>query len=127
MADCELRFECKLYRHTNAEYQKWGLEDAARAIAPPAIAVVVEQAPPPANAVVVEQVPEARQDSDSDLGYSPLPGGQEVPQEATSNVLEALDAGEDLIYSPGPSDARSDKEEGEMEEEESGVQGHFSH
>ena len=88
---------------------------------------MVEQDPPPANAVVVEQVPEARQDSDSDICYSPLQEDQEVSQEATSNVFAALEEGEDLLYSPGPSDARSDKEEGEMEEEESGVQGHFSH
>ena len=140
--------------HPKRHYRKWGAEakaiaDAERSHAvhanapppaiaavvapPPANAVVVEQDPPPANAVVVEQVPEARQDSDSDIGYSPLPvgqevplGGQEVSQEATSNVFAALGAGEDLLYSPSPSDARSDKEEGEMEEEESGAQGYWN-
>ena len=77
---------------------------------PPAIAAVV--APPPANAVVVEQLPETQFDSssDSDLGYSPLPLGQE----ATSNVLAAMDVDEDVNYSSdNGADAQKDEDEGD--------------
>ena len=110
-AGCELRFDCN-YRHTNAEYQKWGQEDAARAIAPP-----------PANAVVAGQAPEAQHpDSEIEVGFSPLPAG-DVPY---TNVLETMYADVVLNYSYDRSDAQNDDEDGEMEEEENGVQGHWS-
>ena len=71
---------------------------------------------------MVEQVPETQHpDSDVEVDFSPLPAGQE----ATSNVLEAMNADEELIYSPDPSDARSDNEDGEMEEDESGASGYW--
>ena len=123
------------------EYRKWGLEDAARADAershavranapPPAIAAVV--APPPANAVVVEQAPEAQAPERRTPGtimdydpsdYSPLPAGQE---NATSSVIEAMNLEDELYYSPDPSAAAQDNEDGEITEEESGAQGYWN-
>ena len=65
------------------------------------------------------QVPEAETREDSDLEglYSPLPDGQEE----MSNVLGAVaEKDEELHYS---SDSQKD---GEIEEDESGAQGHWS-
>ena len=128
------------------EYRKWGLEDAARADAarahaaranaPPPANAVVDTAranvPPPANAVVVEQAPEAQAPERRTPGtimdydpsdYSPLPAGQE---NATSSVIEAMNLEDELYYSPDPSAAAQDNEDGEITEEESGAQGYWN-